>query len=215
MPLNYDFDIFEVIPSEMVADPELGDFLSDVGFTADEKDNRIALFRDPRTADALRDAHPLLRDFFLASGFGLNTFHSGAPRKRYPARDEGARLAVIHQLTQNAETMQLPNADDDAGQGDAFRLTEFLMQLTEAQPLPDVLDAHPNLRSPNDTITPRLPPTFDTGPQMLAEASSHGAAAPAKKIWHNRFFLLSFALGVMAILLQLSSQAGLPLLASL
>lgn len=132
MALNYDFDMFDVVPSDVSDDPELQQFLNDAGFDMAPETGQIALFRETRTAEALRHAPEPLRAFFLESGFGLNTYDSGAPCGRYPAKDEEARLDLIGRLTENAANFPLASAamgDED------FCLPDFLDQLGKSSPV--------------------------------------------------------------------------------
>ena len=134
MALTYDFDIFDVIPSEGEKDPALDRFMTEIGLQAGDQMCKVALFRDHRTADALRDGPASLRDYFLASGFGLNTYQSGAPPGCYPQKDEDARLDIIRRLTENAEISSMPKLSEGAEDG-AFSLVDFLTALAQAQPI--------------------------------------------------------------------------------
>lgn len=206
MSLIYDFDIFEVIPGRGQADPKLAGFLTDIGFIPQGETATVALFRDPRTADALRRANPALRAYLLDSGFGLNTYDSGAPPGTYPARDEDARLDVIRRLTENAPTHSLPAPEDDSEADDTFRLAAFLNALSQAEPIhmPDVLGYHGGA----------LPPVFDTEP--LSEVGADAAAShPRRKFWQHRFFRLGAAATLVLGAVHLGSGPALTVLASL
>lgn len=146
MTLNYDFDIFEMDPSTGHNDPELQDFLAKAGLSRRDQDSAIALFRHKQTADALCRAPDTLREYFLQSGFGLNTFDSGAPAGQYPEQDEEARLRIIDQLTQNAGRFVLPA---EALRAEDFCLEHFIAHLSAARPVQN-LDAH----APHDAIGP-------------------------------------------------------------
>lgn len=135
MALSYDFDIFDVIPADSGDDPDLQALLARLGRTSPLQDgvqDSIALFRNEATAEALRRAPAPLKEYFLAAGFGLNTYDSGAPSGRYPARDEEARLALIHRLTALAPNYPLSEPPAEEG---AFSLADFLHQLTQAEPV--------------------------------------------------------------------------------
>lgn len=148
MTLNYDFDIFDLAPKTAPNDPELLDFLSKAGWSKDDSEGAVALFRHQDTVDALCRAPDSLREYFLQSGFGLNTYDSGAPAGRYPLRDEDARLAIIERLTENAGRNMLPCG---AGEDD-FRLEDFIAQLAAARPYEVAL-----LQLPQDAVSPAIP----------------------------------------------------------
>ena len=207
MSLKYDFDIFQLQQNVADADPDLARILDALKTEAAEVDS-VALFRDPRTAEALRQAPERLRDFFLASGFGLNTYDSGAPRGRYPAKDEEARLAIIARLTQNAEVHILPKPGDYPEGGEGFRLGEFLIDLASAQPI-DMAEAQAEpLVQRGGVVMPPMPPMFDTH----ADAPE---AAPRKKFWQSRYIMVSLIIGAMAVILQVTKLAGVAVFASL
>ncbi|MFN4154536.1 MAG: hypothetical protein ACK4HF_07770 [Paracoccaceae bacterium] len=210
MALVYDFDIFEVIPEFGSPDPKLDAFLADIGFGPGRSATTVALFRDPRTADALRKAPTGLRNYFLDSGFGLNTYASGAPSGRYPARDEAARLDLIRRLTENAPAYSLPRPDDCAESGDIFRLGEFLAELDRSEPI-----VMPKERSHPGAKDRTLPMLFETDP--VVDRLSDAAAPPAarQKFWQSRFFRLGAAAVLVVGAIQLAGGPALTALASL
>jgi hypothetical protein len=215
MILKYDFDIFDVVPGQTDMDLELGGFLLQNGLNADDRDNKIALFRDERTANALRNAPPQLRAFFLASGFGLNTYHSGAPENRYPACDEDARLDVIGRLAANAEQFALPKPADYPEGGDVFRLGEFLMHLADAQPeeapahIAEPMVAQDLLRDETARRTV-VAPSFDRD-----DSQEVVATAPVKKrFWQTRMFRVAAAVVAVAGVMEIVAGQGIVALAS-
>lgn len=139
MALTYDFDIFDPSGQRTASAAGLDGFMAQAGFSGSSAEGVVALFRDPKTADALRRAPMPLRDYFLRSGFGTNTYHSGAPAGRYPAQDEEARLAIIERLTENAVHFHLPPSDLKDASEETFNLADFLHHLTEATPIEPAL----------------------------------------------------------------------------
>lgn len=206
MYLVYDFDIFEVIPGRDRTDPQLAGFLTDIGFIPQGETATVALFRDPRTAKALRNAAPALRAYMLASGFGLNTFDSGAPPGSYPARDEEARLQVIRRLTENAPRHALPTPEDYPEGGDVFRLSAFVTALAEAVPV-DMPETFGTRGAP-------LPPVFETEP-LAAEPVEAAATPPRRKFWQHRFFRLGATAALVLGGVHLASGPALTVIASL
>lgn len=101
MNLTYDFDIRWSVPREIFSDPRLGAEFADAGIPSGARGHYVALFRDPATAAALRGASESVRHFFENSGFGFDTFDSGASAGRYPAEDEPAHVDVIERLSEN------------------------------------------------------------------------------------------------------------------
>lgn len=134
MQLSYDFDMFSVIPQAFFEDPKVGPRLRGVGLNHDHRQNRVALFRDPATAEALKRAPQGVQDYLRAAGFGTKTFGSGAPPGRYPARDELARMAVLCALRQLAPSYPLPEASAPRAAPGEFEVREFLMAALEAKP---------------------------------------------------------------------------------
>ncbi|MFN4130758.1 MAG: hypothetical protein ACK4GC_13235 [Paracoccaceae bacterium] len=218
MALAYDFDIFEVIPNSGLSDPELDGFLSGVGLRPQSDSATVALFRDLRTAEALRRAPPALRAYFVASGFGFNTYDSGAPAGRYPAKDEAARLALIYRLTENARRHALPRPDDAPEGGDVFRLGAFLAELDRSEPInmsegQAAVDDH-NSGQTNASPHRTLPPLFEPG-QTAAAPSETDTPPPRRKFWQNRYFRIGAAAALVLGAAQLASGPALTVLASL
>lgn len=137
MTLNYDFDIFSVFPKEVFDDPKVGGMLAELGFQHQQRGNHVALFRDPRTVEALRNAPQPVQDYLRGAGFGMNTYHSGAPAGRYPAEDEPARVALIEKLAEELPRHNLPNAQDAQPDPRAFNLQAFFEAVMLAEPLPE------------------------------------------------------------------------------
>ncbi|MEO1641083.1 MAG: hypothetical protein AAFU41_17740 [Pseudomonadota bacterium] len=127
MALRYDFDMFSIMP-ETVQDKFSSEFdkLGLTGMMSEQK----AMFRDPNTVEALRTADQVVQDYFLASGFGLNTYDSGAPAGRFPAKDEEARAEIIDNLTKNLQSHDLKGANFGG-----FNFSDFLTSIGEANPI--------------------------------------------------------------------------------
>ncbi|WP_435258366.1 hypothetical protein ACSBLW_00855 [Thioclava sp. FR2] len=178
MTLNYDFDIFDLAPKGEPNDPELHDFLSKAGLSKDNDEGAVALFRHQETVDALCRAPESLREYFLQSGFGLNTFDSGAPSGRYPVGDEDTRLAIIERLTENAGRCILPQ---EPGKN-AFRLEDFIAQLAAARPYKEV-----TVQYPQDAVSP---------------ATSKSASQDGDRTRHSIASMTKRVLGGMPLLRQ-------------
>jgi hypothetical protein len=103
MTLQYDFDLGQVMPEGL---PEAFGDLERTGVSAE----RAAMFRDPQTVAALKQADPAVQEFFIDSGFALQSYDSGAPAGRFPKRDEAARITIIEQLTKNLSQHALEGA---------------------------------------------------------------------------------------------------------
>jgi hypothetical protein len=144
MALKYDFDIHSVLSEEIYANPHHNKVLREAGIDFEMAANKVALFRDQRTVDALRAAPERLRKLFLDSGFGLNRYDSGAPAGYYPARDEAARTHVIQLLTQNIQA--LPDQSEPQSKG-GFNFGDFLTHLASTQPL-DAAKSQRTVRRP-------------------------------------------------------------------
>lgn len=217
MALAYDFDIFEVIPNSESSDPQLDGFITHAGFRLHRDAATVALFREERTAAALRTASPDLRGYFLASGFGLNTYDSGAPRGHYPAKDEAARLELIQRLTENVRHHTLPRPDDCAEGGDVFRLGEFLAELDRSIPI-DMAERPTRATDHSDRHKDgrgwAMAPVFETDPISDPQPEAE-AATPRRKFWQNRFFRLGGAAVLLLGAMQLISGPSLTVLASL
>ncbi|MEF3047258.1 hypothetical protein [Pseudotabrizicola sp. L79] len=172
MAFSYDFDIFDVVPSKNDHDPELEAFLQRIGFDPDHGHSKIALFRNETTAEALRVAPPAVRDYFLEAGFGLNTYQSGAPPGRYPAKDEDARLILIERLSDLAGQFPLPAEPTAPGQ---FSLHDFLRHLGQATPI----EMEETTALPVDAVSAPVP---KSAPAASA-AQGGGFANKAARFW--------------------------------
>lgn len=211
MALAYDFDIFDIVPDFGSSDPHLESVLGTLGSGAHHEETTVALFRDVRTADALRRAPAALRTYFLNSGFGLNTFDSGVPAGRYPVKDEAARLQLILRLTENAKRHPLaPHIGAPVG-GDAFCLVSFLAALDAATPI----DAP--MATPSRPAQPRTPASVAALALFAAQADDLAppgrfAAAVRGRFWPAPFLRAGAA--AILVLGALSYGAG-PVLATL
>ena len=132
MALRYDFDMVAMTPEGL---PDQFGNLAMTGVAAE----KVAMFRDPKTVDALLAADVAVRTYFTDSGFALKQFDSGAPAGRFPMRDEDARIAVIDRLTANLETHELA----DVAWG-GFDFDAFMDALSDAEPVEDELLAPPS-----------------------------------------------------------------------
>lgn len=130
MPLRYDYDIHWIIPPEMQDDTEVRGALDDRARDHSERGNYRALFRDPATAEALRDADPRLQEYFTASGFGFTTYDSGAPEGCFPIADLAVRNDVIERLTANLSIYDLSGLEPTG-----FSFDDFIAYEVEAKPV--------------------------------------------------------------------------------
>jgi hypothetical protein len=232
MALTYDFDMFDVIPGDGEDDPSLGRFMTEIGFKPDTAARKVALFRDQRTADALRDAPEGLREFFLASGFGLNTYQSGARAGFYPQQDEEARLDIIRRLTENAEIYPLPRLTEGTD-AQGFVLMDFLAALAAAQPMEmprhsvaaaladDLLsdDAEEEIdlsaafegETRPDPVPHDLRHPHEVRPKVMPpmfDTAPPDAVQPRKKFWQNKFSFLSLSIAMTVAAFQITSALG-------
>lgn len=174
--LNYDFDMFSVYPKAVFNDDRIGGMLSDMGFEHQSRGNQIALFRDPATVEALRRAPQAVQAYLRDAGFGMNTYHSGAPAGRYPAEDEAARVALIETLAESLPRHDLPKNDMQAAEGE-FSLPAFLEAVMQAEPLP--ADA------------PLLPPVLPLVADAAAPARGPSGWRPARPAWLSRLLVMA------------------------
>ncbi|MEO3414931.1 hypothetical protein AAFO92_09770 [Roseovarius sp. CAU 1744] len=131
MGFKYDFDMFSTMPDEVRQ--EFQGMLNDIGLGAIGTEQK-ALFRDPALVDALSGADEQVRNLFLASGFGLNVYDSGAPDGRYPGHDEEARNACVRKLAENVATAEgLTEAN-----WNGFDIGGFLDYLAVARPMDEI-----------------------------------------------------------------------------
>jgi hypothetical protein len=131
MALRYDFDMVAMTPKGL---PEQFGDLAVTGIAAE----KIAMFRDQNTVAALKQADVAVQIYFTDSGFALQSFDSGAPAGRFPARDEDARIDVIDRLSSNLEAHDL--SDVDWG---GFDFESFMDALSTAEAVEDALLAPP------------------------------------------------------------------------
>ncbi len=131
MSFKYDFDMFSVIPDEVMQ--EFQGMWNEIGMGGIGGEQK-ALFRDPALVEALHGADEAVKNVFLDAGFGLNVYDSGAPTGCYPAHDENARNICVHKLAENiAATEGLSEAD-----WNGFDIGAFLTYLSTARPIDEV-----------------------------------------------------------------------------
>jgi hypothetical protein len=135
MTLRYDFDMVAMTLEGL---PDAFANLEMTGIGAE----KVAMFRDPETMNALSQADAAVQSFFTQSGFALQTFDSGAPPGRFLQRDEEARLRIIDNLTRNLGTHNLEGAD-----WGGFVFSDFMQALSQAEPLDDDRLLAPALQS--------------------------------------------------------------------
>ncbi|WP_120634734.1 hypothetical protein [Ruegeria sp. EL01] len=128
MALKYDFDIVTKTSSDI--DPDL----STTG-CAEGVEVR-ALFRDIKTADALRGASPKIRGMFSDAGFGLEAHDSGIAPGVYPPADEPDRDRILRDLFANIKTSGIQG--EYSGE---FDFRQFLHHVRHAQPVNGVIGA--------------------------------------------------------------------------
>lgn len=139
MALQYDFDMVAISPEGL---PDKFGDLALTGVAAD----KVAMFRDPKTVAAIKQADVAVQTFLTESGFALQHFDSGAPPGRFPVQDEEARIALIERLSSNLHTHEVSEAD--WGQ---FDFSDFMDALSSAQPIENELLA-PTSSRPNVEI---------------------------------------------------------------
>ncbi|MGV6803172.1 MAG: hypothetical protein ACWA49_03130 [Ruegeria sp.] len=93
MVLKYDFDIVKVSPG--IDETQVVTSDESVGAQV------YAVFRDIRTADALRGTSPRVRRIFVDAGFSLETRNNGAEHGVYLAEDTADREAILRNLFEN------------------------------------------------------------------------------------------------------------------
>ena len=121
MSLDYDFDIVAIVPDQ--ANPEHGRTA-----TAGRPAVR-ALFRDVKTADALRAASPKIRRIFQESGFSLETRDQQIARGYYASEDTEDRELILKRLFANIRDMGVQG--EYSGEFDIHR---FLDHVRTAKP---------------------------------------------------------------------------------
>lgn len=121
MGLEYDFDIVAVAPDQH--DPEHGHS------AVTGRPPVRALFRDVKTADALRAASPKIRRIFLESGFSLDAREGDTARGYYSPEDMVDRDLILKRLFANIRNMGVQG--EYSGE---FDFHQFLNHVREAKP---------------------------------------------------------------------------------
>lgn len=124
MALKYDFEMFTVIPEDQQIRVEAE------GLPRKLAGRKIALFRDPLTAAALRKASGDVQAAFQAAGFGFNVYDSGVPDGRFPEEDTADRDRVLTSLGETLDGVDLEVADFGG-----FNLNDFLDHLHSTSPI--------------------------------------------------------------------------------
>ncbi|CAD0184338.1 hypothetical protein RUESEDTHA_01217 [Ruegeria sp. THAF57] len=121
MVLEYDFDI-------VVVDP--GDGGQETGADGNsQKPVLRAMFRDVKTADALRATSPKIRKIFQDAGFGLDATGSELLHGLYRPRDEAERERILRALFANIRDLGVQG--EYCGEFDFWK---FLRDVKTARP---------------------------------------------------------------------------------
>lgn len=137
MTLNYDFDMVAVQPDVVFSDPKLSGLLNTPGARSTIAAHHVALFRDPGTVRAFREAPQPLRTYLIASGFSGTDHRSEVPKGIYPLREEPLRIRMMERMAANVARFPLPKAAEAPQGWGTFQLQDLLSHLFEARPVPD------------------------------------------------------------------------------
>jgi len=105
--------------------------------SGDSPTQTMALFRDVKTADAVRAMSPKVRNMFLDAGFGLIAHESDAPEGFYPSEDGPEREQTIRRLFNNIREQGIRG--EYCGE---FDFEEFLEYVKRARPATRFMPAH-------------------------------------------------------------------------
>lgn len=133
LQLKYDFDIFDIMPKDVFADPKITEMMGNIGIKQDSVGNKMALFRNQATIDAILAGPPQLKECLEAAKFGFTLYDSGAPEGHYLAEDEGMRLHVIKKLTEVMPNYDLKPATEGGALEGGFHIGDFLMYFASAK----------------------------------------------------------------------------------
>ncbi|WP_050605133.1 hypothetical protein [Ruegeria sp. 6PALISEP08] len=173
MSLEYDFDIVNVALDD--SDPEKP------GAQMDGGSQVHAVFRDIRTADALRGTSPKIRKMFLDAGFSLESRNSGIVPGVFPAEDQTDRVRILRSLFANVKNRGVQG--EYCGE---FDLMDFLSYVRTAQPMAGITRARQT----------RTPPPQPTQP------------SPDRRTVAGRIGLALGLAVVLFVLLKLLAAAG-------
>lgn len=123
--IRYDFDMIPVVSGE-----KRQEFLSR-GIFDPRLDEKVALFRDRRAAEALRGADPAVREIFQQAGFSLGVSRAEIPDGHYAREQAVARREVIGRLH---DLILTKRAAVQTAAPNGFSLAEFLDQTEAARP---------------------------------------------------------------------------------
>lgn len=137
MTLNYDFDMVAVQPDVIFSDPKLAGLLNGPGARSTIAAHHVALFRDPGTVRAFRDAPQSLRTYLIASGFSGADHVSEVPKGIYPLREETLRVRLMERMATNVGRFPLPKAAEAPQGWGTFQLQDLLEHLFEARAVAD------------------------------------------------------------------------------
>ena len=208
MSLKYDFDLFSVVPAEIYADAALGDLMQSAGTEENSAANKVALFRDPDTAKALASSSEEFKAYMLESGFGLNTYDSGAGDNFYPAEDDELRTQIAERLNTNFAKFDLKDHLDGP-----FDLIAFLDHLDETRPLETAQESPvAPTDAPDETYADPIPSVdeaIDFSSDISADLTSELPQAPLASASEAATQATSEATdGVVSAMLNDASQAA-------
>ncbi|WP_298851748.1 hypothetical protein [uncultured Ruegeria sp.] len=155
MGLEYDFDIVNVTLDDL--DPKK------LGSNSDTERHVCAVFRDIRTADALRGTSPKIRKIFMDAGFSLESRNSGIVPGVYPAEDQTDRVQILRSLFENVKTRGVQG--EYCGE---FNLWDFLHYVRSAQPMAGIVRSRPMRNLPPQPSHPN--PERRTAPGRIGFA---------------------------------------------
>jgi uncharacterized protein (DUF58 family) len=119
------------------------------GLAFQAKGKKVAMFRDNKTAAALRAAPKAVRALFIEAGFGLNSHFSGVPEGFYPENDKEARQQILTRLRAQLDEKVPPEIDTGV-----FCLLDFLDSVSTARPISEdaLTNYHRALRRKADAL---------------------------------------------------------------
>ncbi|MTI01309.1 hypothetical protein [Roseibium sp. RKSG952] len=144
MGLEYDFDIVTIAPDELESET--------VNSEQPEGARVRALFRDVKTADALRGASPKIRNMFEDAGFGLETRNCGVPMGYYSPQHAADRDRILRNLFANIKSQGLKG--EYSGE---FDFSDFLRHIRTAQPEIGIVRKEPIQQSKPQPAAPVKP----------------------------------------------------------
>ena len=123
------------MPSEVFEDPQSAEAFRQAGIQLNSRNNYVAKFRDPKTAEALKGASEQVKAYFESCGFAFIPSGVSLPEGKFDARFGGHLADVMTRMTENMSKFDLPKSTKGSGPWNGFEIDEAIFWLAQSEPI--------------------------------------------------------------------------------